>query len=171
MSEHIVEFLNDYLDDELTEPERAAIEKHLYSCGTCRDLLNELTSLKQQLIETYQEIEIPDLIEDSVLAKIELESMGINPGRLKRTAIFMLGVLGGIFLAATTPFLTVWVHIFQTVFSISRAIIYAIPSIISAIPFAVEVTAAFIVLLITMTVLVVKYIISSIGKTAGAEEI
>jgi predicted anti-sigma-YlaC factor YlaD len=171
MSEHIGYLLNDYLDDELNDTEKALIEQHLFNCSYCTNQLIELTSLNQQILDAYQIVDIPDLIEDRVLAEIEQESVKTYLGKLNRVAIFVIVFFGITFLAATSPFLTVGVHIFQTTFSIGRGLIYAFPSIIAAIPYFVEVTAVLIVLLITLALLIIRFLVHNMGKTAGAEEL
>lgn len=171
MADHIGELLHDYLDDEMNEVERTVIEKHLDNCSECKNRLFELTSLRQQMLDAYQLIEIPNRIEDKILANIEQESIKIYAVTLNRTAIIMMSIFGIIFLAGTTPFLTVGFHIINMIFSISRGLIYAIPSIISTIPYVVASVALFIILLIAMALFIVRYLVHNIGKTVGAEDI
>ena len=42
MSDHYIDQLSDYLDDELAPAERAAVEAHLASCHECSGTLEEL---------------------------------------------------------------------------------------------------------------------------------
>ena len=42
MHQEITEQLSEYLDDELTPPEREAVEAHLQECEECRDTLTDL---------------------------------------------------------------------------------------------------------------------------------
>lgn len=171
MEKHIGELLHDYLDDELNEAERLVIEKHLNICPECQKQLFVFISIKQQIYDAYQMVEVPELIEDKVMAKIEQDSIRIYSGILNRTAIIMMSAFGLIFLAGTTPFLPVGLHIVHTFFSISRGLIYAIPSIITAIPYVVSAIAVFIFLLIAAALLIVRYLVHNMGKTIGAEDI
>jgi len=48
MSDHYTDQLSDYLDDELTPVERAAVESHLASCRECATTLDELRGVVAQ---------------------------------------------------------------------------------------------------------------------------
>lgn len=171
MGLHLGESLHDYLDGELNEADRLTIEKHLEICSECKNQLIELTSLRQMLFDTYQMIEIPDMIEDRVMAKIEQDTIKSYSGMLNRMAVIMMFVFGVIFLAGTTPFLSIGLSMISAMFSITRGLIYAIPSIISAIPYVVSAIAVIIILLIVMALFIVRYLIHNMAKTIGAEDI
>lgn len=171
MEQHIGNLLHDYLDDELNEAEKLVIEEHLDDCSDCKNKLYELISLRQQIYGAYELVEIPSRIEDNVMSRINQDSIKLYSGVLNRNAIIMLSIFGIIFLAGTTPFLTVGLHIFNTIFSISRGLLYALPSIISTIPYLFAAFAVFIILFIVLALLIVRYLVHTIGKTVRAEDI
>lgn len=46
---HVAERLSGYLDGELTQQERQRVALHLEDCAECRDLLDELTALRERM--------------------------------------------------------------------------------------------------------------------------
>src|SRR5947199_8630306 len=105
MSEHIKELLSDYMDNEINEDERQMIEKHLAVCTDCNNWFRELTTLRKQILATYQMIEVPSTIEGNVLEKIQGVSIKKYTGVLNRIAIIMCFVFGVLFLVTTIPLL------------------------------------------------------------------
>lgn len=171
MSEHIKELLSDFMDNEINEDERQMIEKHLAVCTDCNNWFRELTTLRKQILATYQMIEVPSTIEGNVLEKIQGVSIKKYSGVLNRIAIIMFFAFGIMFLVTTSPFLTVGLPIFHTIYSIARGLIYAIPSIISAIPYVVEVITVVIFSFIALAVITLRYLVHSMGTTVRAEDI
>jgi hypothetical protein len=51
MHQEITEQLSEYLDDELTPPEREAVEAHLQECEECRDTLTDLRRIAGTAVE------------------------------------------------------------------------------------------------------------------------
>jgi predicted anti-sigma-YlaC factor YlaD len=165
MSEHIGELLSLYIDDEVGEDEKNRIEKHLAQCQQCQNDFLELTMLKNQMYAEFQFIDIPDNIEDQVMAKISKTILVKHSQTVNRTAPFVLIAFGILFMVATGPFLTLGLHIFHTFFSIGRGLIYAIPSILSAIPYVLEVLSIVILVLIILAIIALKFLVHTIGKT------
>ncbi|MFC1552209.1 anti-sigma factor family protein [Candidatus Latescibacterota bacterium] len=50
-----------YIDNEMTAGERAAFEDHLKTCVTCKNLLNELSSLKE-VTDSMKIAELPETV-------------------------------------------------------------------------------------------------------------
>jgi hypothetical protein len=55
--EHIEELLSPYLEDELSQEERRAVEEHVKSCGSCSLLLSSLEETTRSLIG-FPELEV-----------------------------------------------------------------------------------------------------------------
>lgn len=171
MSEHMKELLSDYMDDELNEMEKERIEKHLAICSDCNNRLQELMSLREDLVKAYRQIEIPAMIEEKVLEKIQLTSIRRYSGVLNMLAFLALFAFGVMLFVTTSPFFTVEMPIFQSVYSIARSLIYAIPSIISSIPYVVEVITLFMMGFIALAIITLRYLVHTMGKTVRAEDI
>lgn len=171
MSEHIGELISFYMDEEVNEAERNTIEKHLAICPECSDKLLELTILREQIHKEYQRIEIPDMIEDFVIAKIQQASTQNYSAMLNRMGLFALVIFAFIFLAMTSPFLSIGYHILNTVFSIANGLIHAIPPLISANPYVLESVSGFILVLIALAILTIRYLVHTMGNTVKAEDI
>ena len=172
MAEHIEEeLLSEYMDDELSEMEKQKIDQHLATCSVCSKQLKQLMMLRKEIHATYLPIDIPGLIEEKVLEKIQQASLMKSRGILNLLAMFMLFVFGITLFVTTSPLLTVGFPIFHSVYSISRGLIYAVPSIISAIPYVVEVIIVFILCFIAIAIFTLRYLVHTMGKTVRAEDI
>lgn len=156
-----------YLDGEIDEQEKNKIEEHLALCPECRQKLQELSSMKEQLTSAFTMIEIPDRIEDKVLS-------GIRQAAIHKytwaALTFMIG-FGLLFLLSMIQIFTAGLHIFQTTFSISRGLIYAFPSIMGTIPNMIVVVSIFIVMFITMALIMLRYLVHTMGKKLRVEDI
>lgn len=171
MSEHIRELLSSYIDDEITQAEKELVEGHLESCLECKNELFQLGMIKEQFKSAFQMIEIPDMIEDKVMMEIEQSRVPHSFGLLNSTAILVMAMLAIVLSLASGPVITVGVYIFQTVLSIGRGLIYTIPSLISAVPYAAAAASAFIVIIVAMAIFALRFLVHSVGKPAGAEDL
>lgn len=63
--------LSPYIDDELSDEERASLEEHLGSCEACRSELETLRQISQGLKEIYQQVKAPPNFVDSVMKRIQ----------------------------------------------------------------------------------------------------
>lgn len=45
MSDHVIDSLSDYVDDELSANQRAVVDTHLRACNTCGALLDDLRTI------------------------------------------------------------------------------------------------------------------------------
>jgi mycothiol system anti-sigma-R factor len=70
--EHAVEYVYQYLDDELTVTRRARIQWHLKRCGHCTDAFQFETSLKKR-ISAGGKSDPPEELFDTLRALIEQE--------------------------------------------------------------------------------------------------
>jgi mycothiol system anti-sigma-R factor len=70
--EHAVEYVYQYLDDELTATRKARIKWHLKRCGHCTDAYQFETSLKVKISESGK-TEPPAELFDTLRALIEQE--------------------------------------------------------------------------------------------------
>jgi predicted anti-sigma-YlaC factor YlaD len=171
MSDHIENLLSEYMDDELNEEEKQIIEKHLAVCSDCNHRLHELRSLRKQILAAYLPIEIPSMIEEIVIEKIQQASIKKSTGALNLLAFLSLFAFGIMLMVTASPILTIGLPIFHSVYSIARGLIYAVPSIISALPYVVEVIIALIFCFIIFAILTLRYLVHTMGKTVRAEDI
>lgn len=171
MSDHIEELLSEYIDDELNEEQKQTIEEHLSICSDCNHRLQEIKLLRKQILEAYLSIEIPSRIEDKVMAKIQQASIKKAISVLNLFAFLSLFAFGIMLMVTASPFLTVGLPIFHSAYSIARGLIYAVPSIISALPHVVEVIIVLILSFILISILTLSYLVHTMGKTVRAEDI
>lgn len=165
MSEHIGELLSLYIDEEISGDEKCLVEKHLSNCPDCQNELYELSFLKNQLTAEYQFLDIPDLIEDQIMAKISQRS-AVNTSRIfNRNALLVMITFSLLFIVMTGPFLTMGLHIFHTLISIGSGLVYAIPSILSAIPYVIEVVSIILFVLIILAVIALRFVVKTMGNT------
>lgn len=170
MSDHIEELLSEYIDDELNEEQKQTIEKHLSICSDCNHRLQEMKLLRKQILEAYLQVEIP-MIEEKVMAKIQQASIKKAINVLNLFAFLTLFAFGIMLMVTASPFLTIGLPIFHSAYSIARGLIYAVPSIISAIPHVVEVMIALILSFILIAILTLRYLVHTMGNTVRAEDI
>ncbi|MCG0278935.1 MAG: zf-HC2 domain-containing protein, partial [Thermanaeromonas sp.] len=71
--------LSPYIDDELSDAERAALEEHLNSCEACRSELEALKRISEGLKEIYQEVKAPPDFVDKVMKRIQELEEGKSP--------------------------------------------------------------------------------------------
>lgn len=171
MSEHIENILSEYMDDELNEAEKQNVEKHLSICSDCNNRLHELKALREEMLAVYFSIDIPNRIEEKVIEKIQLATEKNKTMVLNLLAFLMLFAFGIMLYESTSPVLTVGLPIFHSFYSIARGLIYAVPSIISGIPYVVEVITLLICSFIVFAILTLRYLVHTLGKTIRAEDI
>ncbi|WJH32791.1 sigma-70 family RNA polymerase sigma factor [Paenibacillus sp. CC-CFT747] len=80
MKTHPEDQLTAYIDKELGEEERRAVENHLKDCPDCRSLVEELLDMQQQLVTSYSGVGAPRNIEWQVMQAIH------GQGKLRRSA-------------------------------------------------------------------------------------
>lgn len=85
MQEHENQWISSYIDCELTETERIKAEAHLQSCHSCQSMVEELREVKQEMKVTYEKVEPPLFLEETVLAIIQ------NGIKAKEMSIFLKG--------------------------------------------------------------------------------
>ncbi|MDQ0497063.1 zf-HC2 domain-containing protein [Paenibacillus brasilensis] len=80
MSDHIVDLISAYMDNELTKHERQQVEEHLYNCPECFAIFNDFMMLKNDVLQTFRSIEAPETVEETVLQAIR-NPVPSNPSR------------------------------------------------------------------------------------------
>lgn len=65
--------LSEYLDGSVTAEEKSSIEKHLKSCATCSDALNELRKTVEH-IKAVEEVEPPAWMTQKIMASVRSEA-------------------------------------------------------------------------------------------------
>jgi len=63
--------LSPYIDDELGDAERAALEKHLACCDACRSEVEELRRISESLKGIYREVKAPPDLVDKIMKRIQ----------------------------------------------------------------------------------------------------
>lgn len=75
--------LSPYIDDELSDAERAALEEHLESCEACRSELEALKKISESLRGIYREVKAPPDFVDKLMKRIQELEEGKNPHLLQ----------------------------------------------------------------------------------------
>ena len=171
MSEHIGELLSSYIDDEVSEIERDRVERHLENCLECKSEYLQLIRIHEQFQAAYQMIEIPEAIEENVFARIQQNRVPSSFSLFTGASFFILVALGFGIMAASGPFATAGIYIVQTLFSIGRGLVFALSSLLSAVPYMLGSISAFMLVVVALAMVILRFLVHSVGKTAGVEEL
>lgn len=95
MNEHPIESLSAYIDDELDQEERQALERHLTSCESCRTMAAEFMDIRTRISSHYGAIDAPDGFERNVLSSLRPPSP-VTLGEQAGFAIIPLAALAAI---------------------------------------------------------------------------
>lgn len=68
MNKHPEKLISSYIDNELTGTARTELEEHLKSCSKCRELAEDLSSLKERINNFYSIFEAPETIEQRIMS-------------------------------------------------------------------------------------------------------
>jgi hypothetical protein len=97
MTNHPVEQISAYIDDELSEQDRQEIAKHIESCTLCQSLLEELLVLQSDVSQTYRMLQSPIELDSRILQAIQREPKKQAEGRgwlsVPLIALMALGAL------------------------------------------------------------------------------
>ncbi|WP_127531575.1 anti-sigma factor family protein [Paenibacillus kobensis] len=128
---HLNDQLSAYLDDELNEEEKKAIEAHLESCESCQALLDVWLAMQEQVKDIFQFAQAPAHIEANVMATIER-----NPQLFVRKRWFAIPLivilLISVFGITTGTMFVKFIHSFTRLFV---AILYMATHFLSNVPF------------------------------------
>lgn len=105
------ELLSAYLDGELTEGEKETVEAHLQTCDACRQLVDALANLRQEMGEA--ELTPPPALREAIMTQVHREN------RLRR--IRRLTTVGSVGAAAMLCFVILGNAILGTLTSADRA--------------------------------------------------
>lgn len=153
MKEHVRELLSPYVDDEVTNEERSLVETHLQDCAECRAFMEDLTRMRSAIFTAYHSIEIPDSIEQHVVAAIQTNTTVLQPAQIKASryglaafvAFLLLSLLGlsplGLF---GLGFLASMLHLFIRLLQV-------LSTLLGTVPFLVEGISVFSVAVLTVS--------------------
>jgi predicted anti-sigma-YlaC factor YlaD len=85
MEHHINELVSAYIDNELSSEDLQIVKKHLESCEQCNQLVEELLHIQSGVMGIFQNIHVPDGLENKVFEKINIKSPS-------KSGIFTLGI-------------------------------------------------------------------------------
>ncbi|MGV3466269.1 MAG: anti-sigma factor family protein [Heyndrickxia sp.] len=167
MNEHVDELLSAYIDDELSEMEREKVKNHLELCTRCDAEFHELQEIKEGISFLYGSIEIPDFqFENAVMAKIK----ELNP----KTSIYYRWIVGvptlfmaiiiAISLFAFSDIFYVGVTVASEMIKIAVSLSHTFVSVLSSIPFLLEVFVITTIIIVGLSVWSVRYLLRT--KTA-----
>ncbi|MFV9510227.1 anti-sigma factor family protein [Tepidibacillus sp. LV47] len=131
------ERISAYVDGELTESEKSIMEEHLQVCDRCQNLFQELTEIKNLVFYAYQNIEVPQAIEQQVMTKIELTKMenlfAIN--KIPWFQVVLPVLLVALLLTSQPLFLSfgIFSSIMKVIFSIIPVIVTIVPYLLGVI--------------------------------------
>ncbi|MFB9328704.1 anti-sigma factor family protein [Paenibacillus aurantiacus] len=128
---HPEDQLSAYLDNELNEEDRHAVEAHLEHCESCQALLDEWLAMQGQVQEVFQFKQAPITFEADVMQTIE-RNQQLTVGKrwlaIPLVAILLIGAFG---ITAGAMFVK-FVHGFMRLF---MAILYMVTHFLSDVPF------------------------------------
>ncbi|CAM4010368.1 anti-sigma factor family protein [Mesobacillus zeae] len=100
--DHIVDYMHDYLDEEISEREEQELRKHLHSCSDCEQHFRELKKAIA-FVQNTSHIKAPDGFTASVMAKLPKEKKKLEMSRwfkshpfLSAASLFLMLMTGSI---------------------------------------------------------------------------
>jgi anti-sigma factor RsiW len=93
MSNHPIDRLSAYLDNELEEVERQQMDTHLVECESCRELLADLAEMQNLISSAYRSIKAPIDLEQKVLIALDEQSATSKWAGFGLTAVPIVGLL------------------------------------------------------------------------------
>lgn len=149
MTYHLEDQLSAYMDDELAEEERQQVEAHLESCESCQALLDELLSIQQSVMHTFERMEAPADLEIRVLQTLTDTP---KPAAAGKAWLFLP-------LAACIALGTVWFmtgavvgKAFHAIFRLMVALVYVVPHFVSGVPILYGLTVVLSLLIISTSI-------------------
>lgn len=133
---HIDQLLSAYIDHELSEHKRKRVERHLHACPYCMKLYEDLSSISHQLVTAYENLPLPDHLNDKVMAAIYEAEYKVEtfPPLLSYTtlrwgalsSIFLLLFFNGFLLYTFFSFTPIrfFIHLFDGLLTVIMAIPY-----------------------------------------------
>jgi len=141
---HVKELISEYIDDELSDSERQLVENHLNTCDECRNLTEELLSMKQSIFSTYQSIEIPDGLEQKVMVQVNKQ-----PWLSLSVSVLFLFILSSVL----TPFLSFSVGLASSLTKIGFSLLQVIiPTMIYSVPYLLSGIYTFALILLFLSI-------------------
>lgn len=131
MTYHLEDQLSAYIDDELEDHERQQVEAHLESCETCQILLEDLLSIQNVVMSSYEQVQAPDNLEALIL-----QSMGREqPSAIAKKGWFLISMLAllslGILWFVTS---TVLVNLLHGFLKLTIALVYLASHYLTGLP-------------------------------------
>ncbi len=101
--ENIIEYMHDYLDEDITPENKEALRSHLQTCSDCRDYFHEMKKA-MALVQSTSHIKAPDNFTDRVMAQLPKEKKQVGAKRwfkqhpfLTAASLFILLMTGSVF--------------------------------------------------------------------------
>lgn len=146
MKAHLDDQLSAYMDNELSEEDRLAVEAHLASCEYCQALLDDWLSMQEQVLDAYRYTHAPVDLENNVLQAIQGDQQtSVSKGWLivPLFALFVITLFG-----ITQGMM--FIKLIHSLMRLSVALLYMVTHLMSSIPL-LAMTAVFISLGILTT--------------------
>lgn len=154
MDNHVIEYISAYMDDELNHNETQSVEVHLQDCSACRQYLEELISIKEQMAMAYGSIQAPDTLGQSVMASIrQPQTAPKRQHSLTKWVIAVMSILIiSIICIQMSPAVYSGFNFASTAVTITFSVLHSISLIISSIPSLLGVILAITLLIIALSV-------------------
>lgn len=99
--EHIIDYMHDYLDGDISHEHEQELKKHLQSCSDCQQYMHELSDTVA-FIKSAQHVTAPPNFEEAVMAKLPKPKNRVGVQRWLRNHPFLVAVaVFCIFMSAT----------------------------------------------------------------------
>ncbi|WP_161798217.1 anti-sigma factor family protein [Aneurinibacillus tyrosinisolvens] len=132
---HIEDLLSGYIDGELTEEQRMLVEHHLRRCEECRETVDEISAIRNQVYTTYQSIEIPSFLEQKIISSIFSEPVY---GKLRAyiPAAAILSVVFFVLILSSATFVSI--GFISSLASAFIGIVHIVPLLVSSVPLLLQ---------------------------------
>ena len=78
--ENIIEYMHDYLDEDITLENKEALRSHLQTCSDCRDYFHEMKKA-MALVQSTSHIKAPDNFTERVMTQLPKEKKQVGAKR------------------------------------------------------------------------------------------
>ncbi len=167
---HIHEQLSAYIDNELTDDERSAVENHLHRCEACQKEYEDLIFVSEQLKDVYYDLSTTNRMETIVLQEINKKEEQLNTLLLKLSWIYVgLAGVSFLFIYAYYSTFSMVLNVASSIYTISLSIYRAIPILMSKIPYLNGMIMMFTVLILVISIWSLRRLlyIKPIGEGVG----
>lgn len=127
MSNHVLDMLNAYIDEELSSEEKSRVNEHLQNCDSCLQEVNQLIQLKDWMTDIYAMEPVPNFLDERIMS--EIRSMQ-KAGRQLEIGLGFVGLSIVILFTIIHSYFNHGWKVMFAVYRVSRSLFLALPQLV-----------------------------------------